>query len=183
MGAAAQQSSQDTSRDQQNPVDHIITSTISWPPHSERDTVVRSLLSTEALAKVDSASLPVLLPRNIEHLDEAKIRVSSNVFSASLSNPDLGLSAAIVGKRSFFVPASGSPQLAPLDDQVRGVPAAIRRSEGAIWSLTWEQYGASYLLKLSCDDSVTDKCEDDSYLRSLAESLVFVGGDFAISRH
>lgn len=151
-------------------------SSIRWPK-AIQDNEVRTALTPELVTQIDSASLPVLIPGDPEFLEKLTIRSSSSFYSASLFEPNLGISFSIMGTRLAFVPPSTAPSLekGALGDTVRGVPASIRQSEG-MWSLTWEQYGAAYLIKLDCDTNVTTRCEDDSYLRVLAEELAFVGG-------
>lgn len=158
---------------------------IEWPSRAERDTAARAQLSAGVLSQVDSVSLPVLLPRDAELLREIHVvhvlGPSTSSYSTSLLAPQLGISFSISGSRSFLsLPSSTVPFQGTMRDSVMGVPATVEHSdESGIWSVTWEQYGAAYLIMLDCDESKTTICANDSYVRFLADSMTFVGGSFA----
>jgi hypothetical protein len=159
-----------------NPRPTSFLSTVEWPARTSRDEAARVQLEPNVLSQIDSSSLPVLLPNNTALLKEISVHVANASYSASLVDSHLGISVSYYGDR-HFTQLSSPPPTGGLPDSVRGVPAAVRQSEG-IWSLTWEEFGAAYLVKLDCNGSVTKVCDNDAFLRSLAEDLVFVGGSF-----
>ena len=60
-------------------------------------------------------------------------------------------------------------------DRVRGVPAWITENEGIV-SIAWIEGGVAYTLEVECGDPRKAACRDDGLARSIAASLVAVGG-------
>lgn len=48
-------------------------------------------------------------------------------------------------------------------------------SEG-IWSVSWQEFGTSYILSLECGSKTDERCNSANYALSLVEALVYVGG-------
>jgi hypothetical protein len=145
----------------------------TWP--SAVDEGALASLPEPQRARLAASPVPVLVPRDAALLANAELVVKPTFFALATKTADrtltVSLSATtVVHQRPGLPRAEG-------DQRVRGDrPAWITENE-AIRSVTWSENGVSYVLELECSAPATDaRCADDSALRALAESLVYVGG-------
>jgi hypothetical protein len=145
----------------------------TWP--SAVDEGALSALPEPQRARLATSPVPVLVPHDAALLANAEVVVKPTFFALSTKTADRTLTVSL-SATTVVHHRPGLPR-ALGDQRVRGDrPAWITENE-AIRSVTWSENGVSYVLELECSAPSTDaRCADDSALRALAESLVYVGG-------
>jgi hypothetical protein len=116
--------------------------------------------------RIRELPLPVLLPPHQRWLAEARLTSGPRWYAASLR----------LDRHSVYVSGNGValrvPALPP-----RSMPGLRVSSSEGILGATWQQFGATYLVNVECDDPLRDpRCTDQGYVRRLVQSLVVVGG-------
>jgi hypothetical protein len=153
----------------------------SWPARSAVDADALARLSPKARSAVKTSHLPVLVPRTADVAERTELVVRDNFYAANArvkesdtSGLTINVSATRVTHRYGNIPSVLGT------DRVRGDrPAWVTQNE-AIWSVTWVENGLSYVVEVECDRPGDDaRCKDASFVRGLAEDLVFVGGSFS----
>jgi hypothetical protein len=156
---------------------------ITWP--TSRDEVARARLSSDAQGKLDLAPVPALAPTEPALAAASRVVVKDAFYS--LSARASGLSLYVSGTRVAYRYAAlerelerrGGPRTPdgrlPGPHAVRGTDAFVTQNEG-VWSVSFFEHGASYVVELACDDPRDARCADDALVRSLAEGLSHVGG-------
>ncbi len=116
-------------------------------------------------AQLDQLRLPVVLPR-AGLIDTAKAKLLSfgDAYALNLPQPK-GTQLTMYGNRSFVQADKGAVSSRPTV-RLAGVPEDIRisRIEDG-WTATFTRYGVVYSLDLSCDDTASPDCANDTYLR------------------
>jgi len=183
--------------------ERVVEKTVAWPAASAIDLSTRARFEAAALEKIDASGVPVLAPsRGLEtvgaegrpatHFARATVVARSEWFTIALKDADFerdrlrhrlagrapgargaGLSVFVQGNRTARRIENVPPAIGR--QTVRGRPAWITQNE-AVWSATWEEHGATYVVELECGDPDDARCKDDATLREVAESLAFVGG-------
>jgi len=116
-------------------------------------------------AQLDQLRLPVVLPR-AGLIDTAKAKLLSFGDAYALNMPQAkGTQLTMYGNRAFVQADKGAISSRPAI-KLAGVPEDIRitRIEDG-WTATFTRYGVVYSLDLSCDDTASPDCKDDSFLR------------------
>ena len=124
---------------------------------------------------IDAVELPVLVPGTGPVRGTPRFRGQTTSYAATYALPDARLS--VLG--TAF--ALETPPGTPLEARGRALEASsaytfTRSEDGA--DLDFERFGASYTLRLSCEQQTDRRCATDAFLRSLAESLIVAGGRF-----
>ena len=145
---------------------------VQWPSPEALNLEIQNALSAASREAVSKSPVPVLVPGARDLAEATTVLVGPHWFAASI--PLGSDSASINATRVTHLEGGVEPVQEPAL-RVRGQAARTWQSEG-IWNLTWQEFGVYYLLRVGCPSSESPKCEDDSYIRSLAGSLVFVGG-------
>ena len=154
---------------------------VEWPARDAVDAEALARLSPAARTAVAGSRLPVLVPRRADVAERAQLVVRENFYAASsrmtegeTSGVTINVSATRVTHRYANIPNVKAPE------RVRSErPAFVTQNEG-IWSVTWVENGLSYVVEVECDRPSEDaRCKDASFVRGLADDLVFVGGSFA----
>ena len=123
-------------------------------------------------ATLEQSRLPVLLPADEDLLATAVVTTGSH-FVAWGADGD-GVHVSLHGTDHQWAVGEGPPE--PPVDSVRGHRAYVSVNEG-IHVATWTEAGVMWALDVECDAVLEDdRCADDAYVRSLAESLERVGG-------
>jgi hypothetical protein len=144
---------------------------IDWPEASSIDHKARAALADDARAAVDRAPVPVLVVARPSLLAAAKVIAQPNFYalSAQSEGVTISLQATRIAHKYDHIPPAKGPAL------VRGKPAFVTQNE-AIWSATWTEFGASYVLEVECNTLPDPRCTDDRFVLELAENLAYVGG-------
>ena len=145
---------------------------VQWPSEKEIAPDRLAMLPAVSLAEIAVSPVPVLLPESPDLMARALVTTGPHWFAASISEE--GHSIAINATRVMYETAQ-IEEVPPPADRVRGIPARVSASEG-ILSVSWEEFGISYLLRIGCDTPENPRCANDDYLRAVAESLTFMGG-------
>lgn len=146
-----------------------IEQSVAWPPKSALREDVWSGLAAEQRSKVALSPIPVLLPGSAEQAGRAVISTGPHWYAASVSEE--GYSLVINATRLSY---KIQREAWRAGSKARGLPAVVSESEG-IWSVSWQEFGVSYMLRMGCEPE-SRLCDDDRHVRQLAESLVYVGG-------
>ncbi len=59
--------------------------------------------------------------------------------------------------------------------RIRSTDGFITESE-AIWTASWKEFGAAYVLSVECAKAKDKRCESEDHVTKLANSFVYVGG-------
>jgi murein DD-endopeptidase MepM/ murein hydrolase activator NlpD len=156
----------------QTPGQRTQTVTAIEPPKEEGNPDVLSVLSQVEREQIAKSAIPVLLLKNIREF-EPRLVVQDLYYSAFFV--DGKQSVSIQGSR---VTTSYADLRIPSDSpkkSVRSTNGFITESEG-IWTASWKEFGASYLLSVECKDAKDKRCESEEHVSNLANSLVYVGG-------
>lgn len=171
--------------------ERAVVHAIAWPDRAMIDAGARQLFGTDHQRILDLSGVPVLAPRDARFFARATVVARAHWFTIALkdaayadelaSGPDGrpvvdergGVSVFVQGNRT----ARRVPGLATASGRhrVRGRPAWITQSE-SIWSATWEEHGATYVVDLECSRPVDSRCATSDVLIEVVESLAFVGG-------
>lgn len=117
--------------------------------------------------QLDRIRLPVLLPEPRLISAAPRLRHQETSFTAAFALK--GAKLTIAGSGTAIVsPASGAPPFVSIDD------AFERTEDGADLSIS--RFGASYVLRISCAAPADSRCTKSDFLRSVAASLVPIGG-------
>ncbi len=144
---------------------------IAWPDPALIDAGARKWLSSEALAVVNRAALPLLVPATPQALRQAKLMAKAHWFA--LSSRFDGLVVALSGSRSSYRYSHLTTADGPA--RVRSRPAFVGHNVG-IWSVSWRAHGAAYAIDLECVAAEDPRCSDERFLLELADTLRYVGG-------
>lgn len=147
---------------------------INWPSSNELDKVLRSQLSAYALSNVNASPVPVLVPSEIS-ASGTKYTLVARPDGYFISGSLSGESFVLHGMLSPVNFSDKSSSLSSLRSHLRGAPATIGHSEG-VWTVSWSERGAVYFLQFVCDATSDNQCENVENIRSLVESLTFIGG-------
>jgi len=148
-------------------------SAIDWSAASTRPRVDPAVLPEAARALLPHITLPVLLPPDPAMLRGAVLTRGETWYAASL-HPE-GHHVAIHGSRL----AVHHPDLAnsiPEDRRRRPGEPELTRTHGIV-SVSFDVFGASYVLDVECAAPTTDtRCTEDAYALSVFEGLGVAGG-------
>lgn len=133
---------------------------------------VAQLRSAPALQQtLDRIALPVLVP------DQASVRAAPSLIEQgrayAADYPLDGADLVVLGAASALVVAEDAPIAGLLAGDA---PAYVFESYEYGADLSFLRYGASYVLRLACDELDDARCRKDEFLRKIAENLVAVGG-------
>lgn len=144
---------------------------VRWPLPSTIDRDAFAGLDAISASAVRSAPVPVLVVR--DPLFARAARVMAGPHWVALAARADGLTVSLSGTRL----AHRHPGVASARGRasVRGQPAFVTQNE-RIWSASWLEYGAAYVLEVECDQPSEARCNDDRKLMELAATLRYVGG-------
>ncbi len=153
-------------------------SEIQAPKEQPRKDVLDALPKSEQ-EEVAKSAVPVLLLPNIREFEKRRVVVREIYYTAFFTD----------GKQFISIQGSGLAYTYP---HLQTVPNAgktgVRSTEGFIteservWTASWKELGAAYLLSLECADAKDNRCQSGQYVSHLANSLVYVGGGHARTR-
>jgi murein DD-endopeptidase MepM/ murein hydrolase activator NlpD len=143
------------------------------PPRDQpKQDVLRALGAAEQETVAKSA-IPVLLLSNVRDFSERRVVVEDTYYSAFFND----------GKQSISVQGSRlATRYSDLRLESNRAKKRIRSTEGFItesediWSASWKEFGAAYVLSLECGTANDERCESENYVTKLVNSLVYVGG-------
>ena len=157
-----------------DPQSTTVILTIKWPPPETRNKTIFDALPLKSQEAVLRSPIPVLVPSDLELAALTQVFSDWGSNTVYISQPDItfGISATKVAETLPHLQS-----LHPPTEKIRGVPARMGTSEDILWYITWDEFCAGYILNVECRDIENDpRCNDFTYIRALAESLVFVGG-------
>ncbi len=120
---------------------------------------------------LDRAPAPVLLPPADSPYFGGTLIVRPAFWAYSVAIEPVTVSIQASTKARLHTPLRPKQP----EDRVRGVPAWITMNEGIV-SIAWIENGIAYTLEVECGDPRKEACRDDALARSIAASLVPVGG-------
>ncbi len=150
-------------------------SEIQAPKEQPRKDLLDALSKSEQ-DEITKSSVPVLLLPNIREFEKRRVVVQRIYYTAFFTDGKQSIS--IQGSRLTYtyqhlraMPNAGKMQ-------VRSAEGFITESE-RIWTASWKEFGAAYLLSLECADEKDSRCQSPEYVSRLTNSLVYVGGGHA----
>jgi len=143
---------------------------ISWPA-APIDEATRGRLSKASQEAARRSPVPVLVPRANDLASAAIVMAEENWYAVQTRAEEIfvRISATRVAHRVEGV----APVVGP--EALRGTRGFVTQNEG-IWSATWSENGASYVLDVECARAEDARCASGAFVRSLVEDLGYVGG-------
>ncbi len=138
------------------------------------DVGTRDLLSHANKEKVQAATVPVLLPKVPAALAAMNLIVEKTFYSAAWAVSE-DARANIEGSRiAFRYPDFKMHRAEENTRKVRSSSGVVTQSEG-IWTVAWNEYGASYVLAIECSNPAVPTCSQEGVV-TVANDLRYVGG-------
>jgi hypothetical protein len=148
---------------------------VIWPSPDIINKVVLNALPLASQEVVTKSPIPVLIPASHELATVAVVRAKQYWYDVSIRQPGISISIDAT-KITHVIPDINVSRRS--DYHVRGdVNAAVGPDEVG-WNITWKEFNVAYNLTLACHDLKEPRCVDDTYIRELVDSLVFVGGAY-----
>ncbi len=146
---------------------------VDWTDAASHPRADISSLSEDARVAVESAPLPVLLPRDPALLTGAVITRGPTWYAASLH--PAGHHITIHG-RTLAVHQPALAAEVPEDRRRQPGETSLTRTDGIV-NVAFEAFGVSYMLDVECEAPATDtRCTEDDYAESLVRDLGVAGG-------
>jgi len=139
---------------------------------ADRTTSIAPALNTfraNNSAELSAIRLPVLMPNTKVVEGSPRIRGQGNSYVAAYTLP--GAKLSILGTSVFLT----RPDDQTYAQSPSGSNRVFDRSEDGS-DLTFIKYGASYVLRLSCAKREDERCNKDTFLNTVADNLLVVGG-------
>jgi hypothetical protein len=121
-------------------------------------------------AELDATRLPVLVPAASATAGKLVSQGDSYTFLHAADGADV----SVFGTRFAAEVADPTPELARMVGGASDDLQVDLTEEGVDVSL--ERFGASYVIRVSCDDPDEPRCAGEGFGRELAASLVMIGG-------
>jgi len=138
------------------------------------DKGTRDLLRAPDQKQVQISTVPVLLPKAPTALAALYLIVDKTFYSASWA-VSMEAHANIEGARiAFKYPEAKMPRTEQGRRKIRSSSGVVTNSEG-IWTLAWNEQGASYMLAIECSKPAALICSEDGVV-AVANDLRYVGG-------
>ena len=118
-------------------------------------------------AELTSIKLPVLVPNATTVQATPRIRGQGDLYVVAYTLPAAKLS--ILGTSVFFI----RPDEQNYTQSAPGHRVFDRSDDGS--DLSFQKYGASYVLRLSCAKPEDERCAKERFLNTIADSLLVVG--------
>jgi hypothetical protein len=138
----------------------------------ERGSATAPALGIDA-SRLEAIKLPVLVPPSDTMRSAGQVKGQGSAYAASYDLPAAQLS--IMGSASALAISPDSTIAPTLGlDTAPDEPLFEPSDDGA--DLSFSRYGASYVLRISCANADDPRCTRDTFLRSIANSLIVIGG-------
>ena len=136
------------------------------------DTQVLGWMSPAMATQVRTAALPVLVPKDQNVLQRARLIVEPRFYalSSKLEGATLSVHGTAVAHPAPAIPIQPKPA-----STVRGRPAFLSDNEG-IKSITWTENGVSYVVDVECARADDQRCKSHEYVLAVSGSSTYVGG-------
>lgn len=152
---------------------------IQVPREQPKQEVLSALLAPERDSVAKSA-VPVLLVSDIKNFAERRITVEDMYYNAFFKDETQSIS--VQGSRLKKEYPGLRAQLDEDKKAIRSTRGYITESE-AIWTASWSEFGAAYILSVECTKPKDKRCESDDHVIKLTNSLVYVGGGKATGQN
>jgi hypothetical protein len=119
-------------------------------------------------AELDSIRLPVLAPNTTIVATSPRIRGQGNSYVVAYTLP--GAKLSILGTSVFFI----RPDDQTYAQSASGGRVFDRSEDGS--DLSFQKYGASYVLRILCANLSDERCVKESFLNMIADNLLVIGG-------
>lgn len=153
------------------PGEKTVAMEVAWPEVATLDRDVLHRLTPASRKAVAASRVPVLVA-NDPALAAKAIVMAKPAFTAISARAD-GVTVSLhihrLAHRYPHIPRTEGNRL------IRGHKGFITQNE-AIWSASWTENGITYDLDVECGTLPDPRCDDESYLLSVADSLRYVGG-------
>jgi hypothetical protein len=125
-------------------------------------------------ADLAAVKIPIMLPEKIFEFDSLVFRPGKggNHYFANAKMP--GLTVLIFGSRVVSEPPEQSPSRRSFVAPQTSAYTVSRTENG--YRLGMTRYGVPYTISIECEKRTDARCGNDQYIRSLADSMTFVGG-------
>lgn len=150
----------------------VQTTTATQAPNEQPKQEVLSALQAVERDTVAKSAVPVLLPSDIRNFEERRVTVDDMYYSAFFK--DKTRSVSVQGSR-LKTEYPGLRESNEGKTRLRSTEGFVTESE-AIWTASWNEFGAAYLLSLECSEPNDKRCESEDHVLKLVNSLVYVGG-------
>jgi len=150
----------------------VQTVTSTQAPNEQPKQEVLSALRAIERDTVAKSAVPVLLPSDIRDFEERRVTVDDMYYSAFFK--DKTRSVSVQGSR-LKTEYPGLRESNEGKTRLRSTEGFVTESE-AIWTASWNEFGAAYLLSLECSKPNDKRCESEDHVLKLVNSLVYVGG-------
>lgn len=160
--------------------------TVTWPNAQEGRTNLQNILRQQQTRpgfqnkRVDPANLatvkvPVLVPAKIFDFDSLLVKAdqTGNGYYANAKVP--GLRVLVIGSRIVHEVPGQSPASTTLTAP-RPTQYTITKTESG-YTLGLARFGIPYTISVECERQQDVRCAGDQYIRSLAEGMVYIGGE------
>ncbi len=159
-----------------------IVETVEWPASSTINQTALKAMKPEEAAKIANSGVPVLVPSDPRYL--AAGIMLTNEFSYDFALDDyidganFTLGASRVSDQSNAPVPAYALEPDPNAVVIRGQRVSFSQNEMGNWLATWGEFGqVGYLLHVGCETFDNPRCADDTFIKSLVASLVYVGGN------
>lgn len=159
-----------------------VVAEVQWPSREQIDKALLSAVSPDDAIKVAASPVPVLFPSDRNILKVGVVSMDNHSYNFGVSEPLNGIYISVVGNR-IGVQYPGLRMDANSTTPVAGVPirgkygVTLSKTESGGWDANWTEFGGvDYVMMLRCDSENDARCQSDTYLRELLQSLHYVGG-------
>lgn len=159
-----------------------IVETVEWPAPSTINQTALKAMKPEEAAKIADSGVPVLVPSDPRYLAVGRIFDENEVsYGFAIDDYIDGIGFTIGATRVSDQSDAPVPAYAleptPGEPIIRGRRVSISQNEVGNWTATWGEFGQiGYLLHVGCETFDNPRCADDTFIKSLVASLVYVGG-------
>jgi hypothetical protein len=151
---------------------------LAWPKVESVDQAVLRALPAETQAAIAKTPLPVLWPQtqlsDVTFVGERAFYSVSGHVDDTLASGERSRATIQVHAARELVTHAEFPAFQP-NARVRGLGALFTINED-IATVTWLEHGVSYAVDVECSNAKDTRCQGDAFVRSVADSLSFVGG-------
>jgi hypothetical protein len=142
-----------------------------WPRAESIDTSARTALPQAVAGRLQESPVPVLVPGDSRLLQRSEAVVVANQYTVTSKVDDSTFSIQASPAQAGRTERSSAIKRTP----VGGRAVFFTENEG-IRVATWIENGVAYSAEIECAKADDPKCRDNTYLQSMIEKLVFVGG-------
>lgn len=143
---------------------------VDWEGAASTDRLEEGLMSAANRERLAKSPVPALVPERPELLESAAVTSGEHWYAVAMSGGEHNVH--VTGTRLVF----DSPTVGADEEAMAGGDFRITRNHGIV-TLSFEAHGVAYSLDVECERPLDDeRCTDNDYAVSLAESMAVAGG-------